>query len=216
MPSRSPPLRAQHELEASRNGRPSLTGTALWPGAGSIGRCITGRRCWFKETVIGSKTTIPIRAARESVRRVHVRSGYPPRSEHPLASVAGMSSPPLNQPGDPAGLWVQAAGSLNSGLALAPGPGPGPASSSEYGASSWRPGHPGVARGGPRQANRRWSRPQRWAHGAGTPGRPVCASQRHDRDCVQPHSAHWTACRAAWWYAPIALSLAQPPLVAPS
>jgi hypothetical protein len=90
-----------------------------------------------------------------------------------------MSSPPLSQPGDRAGLLVQAAGSLKSGLASAPGPGPGPASSSERGASSGRPGYPVAARGGPRRVNWRWSRPQRPAHGVRTPGRPVRATLRH-------------------------------------
>jgi hypothetical protein len=100
-----------------------------------------------------------------------------------------MSSPPLNQSGDHAGLFAQAAGSLHSGLALAPGLGPGPASSSERGASSWRPGHPVVARGGPRRVNWRWSRPQRPVHGTRTPGRHVRAPRRHDIASVRPHSA---------------------------
>jgi len=46
---------------------------------------------------------------------------------------------------------VQAVGSLTSGLALTPGSDPGFASSSLRGASSWRSGHPVVARGGPRR-----------------------------------------------------------------
>jgi hypothetical protein len=125
-----------------------------------------------------------------------------------------MSSPPLSQPGDPAGLLVQAAGSLNSGLASAPGPGPGPASSSEYGASSWRPGHPVVARGGPWQVNWRWPCPQRPAHRAGTPGWLVHALPHHAITSGRPDSAHSTACRAAWRCAPIVLNLPRAHLVA--
>jgi len=56
---------------------------------------------------------------------------------------------------------VQAAGSLNSRLALTPGPDPDSASSSLWGASSWRPGHPVAARGGPLWVNWRWPYPVR-------------------------------------------------------
>ncbi len=133
-----------------------------------------------------------------------------------MASVAGMSSPPLSQPGDRAGLFFQAAGCLKRGLALAPGPGPGLASSSERGASSGRPGHPVVARDGPRRVNWRWSRPQHPAHGARTPGRPARATLRHALTSGRPHSAHSMACRAAWRHAPSFLNHVGTPQMAPS
>jgi len=70
-----------------------------------------------------------------------------------------MSSPPLSKPASRS--VTQAAGSLISGLALAPGPDPESASSSLRGASSWRSGHPVVARGGLRRVNWRWLCPPR-------------------------------------------------------
>ena len=40
--------------------------------------------------------------------------------------------------------------------------------------------------------------------------------RRHATSCAQRHSAHSTACRAVWLYAPGFLNLVQPPQVAPA
>jgi hypothetical protein len=83
-----------------------------------------------------------------------------------------------------------------SGLALAPGSDPETASSSLRGASSWRTGHPVVARGGLRRVNWRWPQPPRPAHDRRLPGQPVRTNLRHAKVWIRLRSARFTACRA--------------------
>jgi len=99
---------------------------------------------------------------------------------------------------------------------VGPRPWPRSASSSLRGASSWRLGHPVVARGSLQRANWRWSRPPRLAHRARTPGRPVHAKLGHATCRVRLDSAHFAACRAAPPCAPISHHLARPSCVSPS
>ncbi len=109
-----------------------------------------------------------------------------------MALVAGMSSPPLSQPGDRAGLLFQAVGFSPSGLAMAPGSGPGFTSSSERGALSWGPGHPVVARGSPRRVNPAVA----WPKASGSrirnvwPARPRRTTSRHRSSLTSLRAFH--------------------------
>ncbi len=89
------------------------------------------------------------------------------------------------------------------------------ASSSASGASSWQPGHPVAARDSPRRMNLAVVPYATSSHRARTPGRPVRAKLGHATSRAQPHSAHFTACRAALLYAPISLDLTRSRQVAP-
>ena len=127
--------------------------------------------------------------------------------------MAGIVQPTLER-AQPSCWVVRAAGSLKSGLALAPGSDPESASSFPRGASSWRPGHPvcGARRSVAR--NWRWPCPPRRTQQARTPGRPVRAQLCHASFLVRLDSAFFAACRAMLAYAPAEPYSPQPPRTA--
>src|SRR5208337_1855321 len=89
------------------------------------------------------------------------------------------------------------------------------ASSSASGASSWQPGHPVAARDSPRRMNLAVVPSATSSHRARTPGRPVRATLGHATSRARTYSAHFTACRATLFYAPISLDLTRSRQVAP-
>ncbi len=67
-----------------------------------------------------------------------------------------------------------------------------------------------------RRATRRWPNPRRHPSPASSVPRNRSVTCRHATSRGQRHSAHSTACRAVWLYAPGFLNLVQPPQVAPA
>src|SRR3974377_360533 len=116
---------------------------------------------------------------------------------------------------------LQSSGAFSSGrfihqrARVGPRPWSRTASSSASGASSWQPGHPVAARDSPRRMNLAVVPSATSSHRARTPGRPVGAKLGHATSRAQPHSAHFTACRATLFYAPISLDLTRSRQVAP-
>ena len=89
--------------------------------------------------------------------------------------MAGIVQPTLEQ-AQPLCWVIRAAGSLKSGLALAPGSDPESASSSLRGASTWRSGHPVCGPWRSVARNWRWPRPPRRAQPARRLGGPSVPS----------------------------------------
>ena len=111
--------------------------------------------------------------------------------------MAGIVQPTLEQ-AQPLCWVIRAAGSLKSGLALAPGSDPESASSSLRGASTWRSGHPVCGPWRSVARNWRWPRPPRRAQPARAPGRPVRSKLCHAQLLARFDSAFFATCRATW------------------
>ena len=124
-----------------------------------------------------------------------------------------MSSPPLNKSCNRRGF--SSGRFVHPRARVGPRPWSRTASSSASGASSWQPGHPVTARDSPRRMNLAVVPSATSSHRARTPGRPVGAKLGHATSRAQPHSAHFTACRATLFYAPISLDLTRSRQVAP-
>ncbi len=143
----------------------------------------------------------------------NVQIGCCLRSELNWTWVGGMSSPPSNKSCNRAGLfkrpvhssassrWPQALVQNRKQLRLR--------------SFSWQPGHPVAARDSPRRMNLAVVPSATSSHRARTPGRPVRAILGHATSRARTHSAHFTACRATLFYAPISLDLTRSRQVAP-
>ena len=117
------------KLGLQENGRPSPEGNGAVARVLFDGLRNHGQRVFVKgASDVKSIEHFSICPARDQAERINVRSGCSHGSERRFG-VHGRDVQPTLEPAEPWCRAVQAAGSLNSGLALAPGPDPESASS---------------------------------------------------------------------------------------